>query len=136
MAEPKKEIREKDPNYRKKAQWFGLACVVLLCITLILSVFMGGGRRRSDKKPLPIDQADAVHTGSQKDLQARIQQERIRRQKQLNEGRGLDSDTRMQELLERILTKNTKKLLMILTWLLTILFQLSSFHPEKSLINI
>ena len=111
MADPKKEIREKDPNYRKKAQWFGLACIILLCVTLILSVFLGGGRRRTaEKQPLPIDQADSLHAGSQKDLQARIQQERIRRQKQLEEGRGVDNDARMQELLERRQEQQTEKI--------------------------
>lgn len=105
MAENTNEVKERDPNYRRKAQWFGLAAIGLLCVTLILSVFTGGKRRTQQREPLPVDQAEQQVTGdSQKALQDRIEQERIRRQRRLEaqgSAREKDPQARMRSAEER-----------------------------------
>jgi type IV secretory pathway VirB10-like protein len=105
MAEDTPNIREKEPVYRKKAQWFGLAAVILLCLTLILSVFTTGKKSTPQVQPLPIDRAEREEPdGSQHDLQERIRQERIRRQREIEAGRvpSVDnSQQRMQALVQR-----------------------------------
>ena len=109
MTEPEgnqaPEIKEKDPAYRKKAQWFGLAAIGLLCFTLILSVFVGGGKRGSrDKEILPIDQQQKQpQADSQQALQERIRQERERRQRKIDSRKNLPqtADARMQAIMDR-----------------------------------
>jgi type IV secretion system protein VirB10 len=85
MAEPEKREerseRERDPNYKKKAQWFGLAAIGLLCLTLIISVFAGTGKRKLGDGPqtLPVDEQEPLRTqDSQQFLQEKIEQERLR----------------------------------------------------------
>ena len=72
--------RERDPNYKKKVQWFGLAAIGLLCFTLILSVFTSGAKRGKNDapKPLPVDQIAQNKDSSQQMLDDRIEQERLR----------------------------------------------------------
>lgn len=84
--ESKPPVEERDPNYKKKMQWFGLGAVGLLCLTLIMSTFVGTGKRRKnvEPQPLPIDQAKpAQQEEGNRSLEEQIEQARIRRQREL-----------------------------------------------------
>ncbi|WP_172684014.1 TraB/TrbI/VirB10 family type IV secretion system protein [Desulfosarcina cetonica] len=84
----KPEVKERDPNHRRKMQWFGAALVVLLCITLALSALkkpslrLDGGEQRKD---LPID-VQRQHANSEDALQEQIRQKRRKLQRDLENG--------------------------------------------------
>jgi type IV secretion system protein TrbI len=96
--------RERDPSYKKKVQWFGLAAIGLLCFTLILSVFAGTGKRRKGDgpQPLPIDQTAQKSDESQRTLDERIEQERLRlrRDQEQKREQGQDPQKRLDSILE------------------------------------
>jgi type IV secretion system protein VirB10 len=96
---------EKDPNYRKKVQWFGLAAIGLLCFTLIISVFTGTGKRSKSNmpQPLPVDQvAQNSQEDSQRRLNEQIEQERLRMRREQEQKRiqPVEPEKRLSDIME------------------------------------
>lgn len=97
--------RERDPNYKKKVQIFGLAAIGLLCLTLIISVFTSTGKRRKGDgpQPLPVDQVvQNNQEDSQRRLNEQIEQERLRLRREQEQKRlqPADPEKRLSDIME------------------------------------
>ena len=81
MAENETVKAESEPRYRKSAQWFAIAVVLLLSLVLMIDTFRRAGRDKKEAQPLPIDQMEESRQ-SELDFQKRLEQEIKRRQEQ------------------------------------------------------
>jgi type IV secretion system protein VirB10 len=99
------EIVEKNPQYKQKMQWVGLAVVVLLSISLVLSSFF---RRSSDDKldrPEPIvEQVNDDPDEKKKSFDAQLE-ERIEKKRS---SRRISEDSEYQNDVESVADKNNK----------------------------
>ena len=81
MAENETVKAESEPRYRKSAQWFAIAVVLLLSLVLMIDTFRRAGRDKKQAQPLPVDQVQESRQ-SEMDFQRRLEQEIKRRQEQ------------------------------------------------------
>lgn len=73
--------KESAPKYRKSAQWFAFAVVILLSLVLMIDTFRRAGRDDEKPQPLPVDE-QIQDRQSELDFQRRLDQEIKRRQLQ------------------------------------------------------